>query len=283
VDPDGNFSFTVTNQTRAWRELELYLEALRENWYKFTHKSRRNSIPLAIRFTDTQYLSPEDKFEIENEIKILNLIKHPNIHPLLGSTIKNNYWLICEYPNSNNLFHLIQTEQAPEWAIKMKLINDIVNGMNYLHTLKPPILHLDLTSRNIMIWNFNSTDKIIAKIAGFYQSTQLNTPTLTIRLYNEQPRWHSPECLQRLPFSCPADVYSFGILLFEIATWQIVFSDWNVFNFKIQNDIVAGKRPDIPESCPQSIAQLIRQCWDQDQQKRPSFKEINQILIKIQI
>jgi len=284
VDPIGNFSLNGKNQ-RSWRELELYLENLRKNesWYKFTHKSVRNSIPLVIRFMEIQYLTPEDKFEIENEIKILSTLQHPNIHNLLGSTINNNYWIIAEYPNSNNLFHIILKNQQPEWSIKMKIINDIALAMNYLHELKPPIVHLDLTCRNIMIWNFDSKNNVIAKIAGFYQSAYLTKPTLTIRLLNEQPRWQSPECLQRQPFSSAADVYCFGILLLEIATWQIVFSDWKIFNIEIYKDIIVGKRPNIPENCPQSIAQLIIQCWDHDPQKRPNFKEIVKSLANLQI
>jgi len=150
--------------------------------------------------------------------------------------------------------------------------------MLFLHTQKIPIIHLDLSSRTILVFNVYGGTDVIAKIAGFHQAQHLITPTIKTRLINEQPRWQAPECLQRHPYGTPADVYSFGILLLEIFSWQIVFNDTNVFNTQILNNVLGGKRPEISELCPKNIAQLVKHCWEQDPHKRSNFKEITKTL-----
>jgi len=278
IDPNENWALNINN-SRAWRELELYIEPLTVNWYKYTHKCIRNSNAIAIRFMESVYLSPEDKEEFENEVKILRNIHHTKIVALLGCNFTNNYWFVTEFPSSSNLFDAILTIPAPEIKVKTKIAKDVAEGMLFLHTQKIPIAHLDLTSRNIFVFNIHSVD-VGAKIAGFHQAQYL-TATLKTRLLNEQPRWQAPECLQRHPYGAPADVYSFGILLLEIFSWQIVFNDMTVFNIQILNDIVAGKRPNIPESIPKTVAQLIKHCWEQEPHKRPNFKEIVKTLNSI--
>jgi hypothetical protein len=74
-------------------------------------------------------------------------------------------------------------------------------------------------------------------------------------------------------FTEASDVYSFGVILWELVSRQIFFSDTS-FNAEIEARVMAGKRPAIPPQCYPLYAQLIRDCWDPEPSKRPSFKDV---------
>jgi len=93
-------------------------------------------------------------------------------------------------------------------------------------------------------------------------------------------KYSAPEILRNREYDTSSDVYSFGLVLYEIITSKEVYPDETEdgaeesVNSFIQNVVWNEKRPDIPKDVPQSIATLIKECWDGDRKKRPSFKQI---------
>jgi len=89
------------------------------------------------------------------------------------------------------------------------------------------------------------------------------------------PIYAAPEIILSQKWSFPADVYSYGITLWQLMTGKMPFADQMALNQMLLMNIIAmqGKRPDIPPDMPPRLSRLIKQCWDGDFQKRPTFDE----------
>jgi len=88
----------------------------------------------------------------------------------------------------------------------------------------------------------------------------------------------APEILQKNPYTEKADVYSYGVMLWEILTRKLPFDSYT-FQHQVEDDVIRGIRPDIPEDCPPVYAKLIRDCWDANPRTRPAFNTVVDVLV----
>ncbi len=86
-------------------------------------------------------------------------------------------------------------------------------------------------------------------------------------------RYMAPEVARKTPYNHKADVYSFGIILWELFTCQVPFAKMNRQEF-FNKVVRGGQRPEISKKCPHDLVKIIRDCWDVDPQKRPTFQAI---------
>ena len=144
------------------------------------------------------------------EYNLLKQLRHPNILLYLGGNItKSPYFLVTEFCENGNLFQFLHGKDAPdlEDIERLNLALEIAQGINYLHSFNPPILHRDLKSLNILL------DKnYVAKIADF-GSAKLRDEHMTKQRGTFQ--WMAPEVITNEHYTEKADVYSFGIILWE--------------------------------------------------------------------
>jgi len=167
----------------------------------------------------------------------------------------------------------------PSWSMRLKIALNIAEGMKYLHTLDPPVLHLDLKSPNILMSSLENSD-VVCKVTDFGTAQATYFP-LTTR-FVDNPTWLAPETLQRRPYYTAADVYSFGVILYEIATRKEFFGEERFFS-QIEKNVLSGNRPDIPPSVPTAIAELISQCWSSNPAQRPSFANIVDLISQMNV
>eukprot|EP01119_Soliformovum_irregulare_P008926 TRINITY_DN2201_c0_g2_i2.p1 TRINITY_DN2201_c0_g2~~TRINITY_DN2201_c0_g2_i2.p1 ORF type:complete len:132 (+),score=31.06 TRINITY_DN2201_c0_g2_i2:138-533(+) len=92
----------------------------------------------------------------------------------------------------------------------------------------------------------------------------------------DNPRWLAPECMMFKPYNEKADVYSFGIVMWELLTSEPPFDEFNIaFSSQLEDEIIAGKRPTLPKAHQNNTyGQLYRACVEGDMWLRPSFTEI---------
>eukprot|EP01114_Cavostelium_apophysatum_P016978 TRINITY_DN4943_c0_g1_i2.p1 TRINITY_DN4943_c0_g1~~TRINITY_DN4943_c0_g1_i2.p1 ORF type:complete len:1797 (+),score=541.41 TRINITY_DN4943_c0_g1_i2:200-5590(+) len=225
------------------------------------------------------FLEEQDSFskafsEFRREIQIMSCLEHPNLVKLKGLCL-NPLCIVTEFMSGGDLYHFIHDTTKPlDWPLRVKIAIDIAAGMLYLHSAKPPIIHRDLKSPNVLMAALSADANIVAKVADFGLSGGIQTVSNT-EVAN--PSWLAPEVMNKHPFTEASDVYSFGVILYELLTRKNFFEDVN-FNSVIEQRVLKGERPEIPADCLVSYANLMRSCWAQLPQQRPPFKEIAQKL-----
>ncbi|KAJ3438258.1 mitogen-activated protein kinase kinase kinase [Anaeramoeba flamelloides] len=200
-------------------------------------------------------------------ITVCNL-NHPNIIKFYGGYLKDvsNIMIICEFCRGGDLYEFLHSKQELTPKQKIQIALDIAYGIEYLHSKK--LVHRDLKTPNVL---FSEDGKI--KIADFGLSKTMSlSNTLINHTIVGTPRWMAPELLRgEQNYTDKVDIYSFGIILWEISTGKIPFEGFGTFQL---SGLVGyqGKRPQINES--DLFYELIIKCWGQDQEDRPSIQRI---------
>ncbi|XP_008294514.1 ankyrin repeat and protein kinase domain-containing protein 1 [Stegastes partitus] len=185
--------------------------------------------------------------------------------------------VVMEYMSNGSLNNLLASHTLM-WPKKFQMIHEASMGMNFLHSMKPPLLHLNLKTSNILL-----DDHLHVKISDFGlicweegMSKMLFMERLTARgNISYVPPETFTQCLD--PPGTTFDVYSFGIVMWEILTQQKPHAGCSVTTVLLQ--VSQGKRPHvemIPEPKPPEcdpMVSIMKQCWDQDYRKRPQFSD----------
>ena len=153
---------------------------------------------------------------------------------------------------------------------------DIARGMHCMHSQKQPLLHRDLKSLNILLSEkIEGPNSLVnCKVADFGLTRADDSDGLKSQVGTFH--WMAPEVLENRPYSLEADVYSFGIVMWEILARQPPFADYS--HHKIMYNVINYKeRPPlnkIPSDCPDGLPMIMRACWEQDPKKRPNFGDV---------
>ena len=229
--------------------------------------------------------------EFRREVWLMSSFKHPNIVSLLGVMTAPNLAMVLEFMDGGNLFEYLhgkEREGQPPASLsneeKRELALGVAEGMRSMHSVTPPIIHRDLKTPNILIayppTSSSSSSKKslpIPKIADFGLSRGLVwDPSMSAKAV-DNPTWLAPEVINRKPYNEKVDVYAFGIILYEIVTGDLPFSNIT-FDSEKEKAIAAGDRPIIPNHVEPVLAKLTEQCWAQEPTDRPSFEQIVQAL-----
>lgn len=134
-----------------------------------------------------------------------------------------------------------------------------------MHLCSPPILHRDLKSLNIFL-----DGNLRIKIGDFgWTKTLEEYMTNKIGTY----QWMAPEVIGCKPYTEKADVFSYSIILWEIASREPPYR--NINGTKVSEEVLNRElRPPIPPKTPEPWTKLMRRCWESDPARRPNFKEI---------
>jgi len=149
--------------------------------------------------------------------------------------------------------------------------------LKFMHSRNPKIIHRDLKSPNILMASLNENDAVVCKVSDFGESLAAATKALG-REKLANPVWCSPEMMKGESYNEKADVFSFGIVLWELAARKMPYDEFEVSKSKfmsaLEDAIIKGLRPTIPSDCPIPVRDLIRECWQADPDLRPNFDEI---------
>ncbi|KAM8905288.1 ankyrin repeat and protein kinase domain-containing protein 1 isoform 2-T2 [Spinachia spinachia] len=213
---------------------------------------------------------------IIDEASNIAKVKFKYIVPVYGTCNELNA-VVMEYMSNGSLNDLLASHTLM-WPKKLQMIYEASMGMNFLHNLKPPLLHLNLKTANILL-----DDCLHVKISDFgviqWEESMDNTEFMEHLVVRGNISYIPPETFTQCPYPPGAtfDVYSFGIVTWEILTQQKPYAGCSVTTVLLH--VSNGKRPSvemIPEPKPQECDQMIdimRQCWGEDYQKRPQFSD----------
>uniref|UniRef100_A0A674EGL6 mitogen-activated protein kinase kinase kinase n=1 Tax=Salmo trutta TaxID=8032 RepID=A0A674EGL6_SALTR len=202
----------------------------------------------------------------ETEIKHLRKLKHPNIITFKGiCTQAPCYCILMEYCAQGQLYEVLRAGRNITPSLLIDWAMGIAGGMNYLHLHK--IIHRDLKSPNMLI-----THDDLVKISDFGTSKELFDKSMKMS-FAGTVAWMAPEVIRNEPVSEKVDIWSFGVVLWEMLTGEVPYKDvdssaiiWGVGNNSLNLPI--------PKSCPDGFKILLRQCWNCKPRNRPSFRQI---------
>lgn len=200
-------------------------------------------------------------------------LRHPNIVTFIGhSHNKNNFYLITEYLEKKSLKFVLDNKKI-ELSIldKLNICKDISLGLNYLHTRNPLVLHRDLKSSNCLVDKFNQVKLCDFGLSKFYENENLDRQTNS----SSTCFWMAPEFIVNKTFNEKSDIYSLGILFWEIFMRDTIpYKDINELTVLLGDYEILKKRPLIPDDFDPEIRKLIEICWDMDFNKRPVISDV---------
>ncbi|CAH8367123.1 unnamed protein product [Eruca vesicaria subsp. sativa] len=240
------------------------------------YKGSYNGVDVAIKILERPGNNLEKaqfmEQQFQQEVTMLANLKHPNIVRFIGACRKPMVWcIVTEYAKGGSVRQFLTKRQKRAVPLKLavKQALDVARGMAYVHGRN--FIHRDLKSDNLLI----SADKSI-KIADFgVARIEVHAEGMTPETGTY--RWMAPEMIQHRAYNQKVDVYSFGIVLWELITGQLPFQGMTAVQaaFAVVN---RGVRPTIPNDCLPVLTEIMTRCWDGNAEVRPSFVEVVSML-----
>ncbi|KAH7286391.1 hypothetical protein KP509_32G005100 [Ceratopteris richardii] len=207
------------------------------------------------------------------EVVMLANLRHENVILFVGACQKPGVWcIITEYVKGGSLRTSLARRRAPSLRLAIRHALDISRGMEYLHS--NGVIHRDLKSDNLLLAerSIKIADFGVARIEVKNEDMTPETGTY---------RWMAPEMMQNRSYTHKVDVYSFGIVLWELVTGNIPFQ--NMSAVQAASAVVRGERPIVPPDCPDCLAKIMTRCWDAYPDERPSFSDVVRLLEEAQV
>jgi len=235
------------------------------------YKGKCRGATVAIKQLHKQDLDSKILEDFRKEVDILTQMRHPNVVLFMGAcTEQHKLTIVCELLKEN-VNDLIQKNKDMSLDKRLLLAKGAAAGMAWLHGANPQIIHRDLKPANLLVdehWN--------VKVCDFGLS-QVKLPEVKIKDGKSvpgTPLWMAPEVLMGKQVDSKADVYSFGLVLWEIITGQALFPHHdNYASFK-KAIVVDNERPPMPENIHPALRKLMEDCWDKEPNVRPTFTQI---------
>ncbi|KAH7528476.1 hypothetical protein FEM48_Zijuj05G0076300 [Ziziphus jujuba var. spinosa] len=240
--------------------------------YRGIYKQRDVAIKLISQPEEDENLASLLEKQFISEVALLFRLQHPNIITFIAACKKPPvFCIITEYLAGGSLRKYLHHQEPHSVPLELvlKLALDIARGMQYLHA--QGILHRDLKSENLLLG-----EDMCVKVADFGISC-LESQCGSAKGFTGTYRWMAPEMIKEKHHTKKVDVYSFGIVLWELLTALTPFENMTpeqaAFAVSQKN-----ARPPLPSACPRAISHLINRCWSSNPDKRPHFDEIVSIL-----
>lgn len=290
-----HFSITGAELDLQWRQLQN-VEYLTDGGNSWIHTAVFQGRPVVVKT-----LKPECQDvalainEIEGELAIHSRLNHINIVSLIGAgtTSKGVRFVILERLDGGTLAQMlgydtrIRDRRRRFWRRKhfsfldvLRIARSIAQAMNYCHRDAIPgciLLHRDLKPDNIGFM-LDGTVKIIDfGLAKIIESASVDSPDVyAMSGETGSLRYMAPEVADGLPYNWAADVYSFGIILWELAAGKKPFEGLNRELF-YERVVHGGERPHLKlNKWPEALTSVMTECWDADMTNRPTFENIVQ-------
>ncbi|XP_018802584.1 PREDICTED: tyrosine-protein kinase Fer isoform X4 [Bactrocera latifrons] len=237
--------------------------------YKAKLKSTKQDVAVK---TCRMTLPDEQKRKFLQEGRILKQYDHPNIVKLIGICVqKQPIMIVMELvPGGSLLNYLRKNSNSLTTRQQMGMCRDAAAGMRYLESKN--CIHRDLAARNCLVDFENSV-----KISDFGMSREEEEYIVSDGMKQIPVKWTAPEALNFGKYTSLCDVWSYGILMWEIfSKGDTPYSGMS--NSRARERIDAGYRMPTPENTPPEMYRLMLKCWCAEAESRPHFDEIYNVV-----
>uniref|UniRef100_A0A8C1H5S6 receptor protein-tyrosine kinase n=1 Tax=Cyprinus carpio carpio TaxID=630221 RepID=A0A8C1H5S6_CYPCA len=237
----------------------------------------KREIPVAIKTLKAGYTEKQRR-DFLGEASIMGQFDHPNIIHLKGVVTKSKpVMIITEYMENGSLDTFLKKNDGQFTVIQLVgMLRGIASGMRYLSEMG--YVHRDLAARNILV-----NSNLVCKVSDFGLSRVLEDDpeaAYTTRGGKIPIRWTAPEAIAYRKFTSASDVWSYGIVMWEVMSYG-ERPYWQMSNQDVIKAVEENYRLPGPMDCPTALYHLMMDCWQKDRNSRPKFEEIVSILDKL--
>ncbi|XP_075401068.1 ephrin type-A receptor 5 isoform X7 [Tenrec ecaudatus] len=237
----------------------------------------KRELPVAIKTLKVGYTEKQRR-DFLGEASIMGQFDHPNIIHLEGVVTKSKpVMIVTEYMENGSLDTFLKKNDGQFTVIQLVgMLRGIAAGMKYLSDMG--YVHRDLAARNILI-----NSNLVCKVSDFGLSRVLEDDpeaAYTTRGGKIPIRWTAPEAISFRKFTSASDVWSYGIVMWEVVSYG-ERPYWEMSNQDVIKAVEEGYRLPSPMDCPAALYQLMLDCWQKDRNSRPKFEEIVNMLDKL--
>ncbi|KAF2073209.1 hypothetical protein CYY_005491 [Polysphondylium violaceum] len=228
---------------------------------------------VAIKKLTQQFFDESIMNEFKKEVCLMTKLRNPHLLLFMGAcTTPGDLCIVTELMPKGSVHSLLRVkDDSPDFITFQRAIliaRDTALGMNWLHLSNPPILHLDLKPANLLVDN-----NWVVKVADFGLSKIKIGSSTTGQAGS--PLYMAPEMLLNKEYDEKCDVFSFGILLWELLTKQEPYNKAFTSYPELSTGVAhRGVRPTIPDYFPTRLKEFLNRCWEQNPVRRPSFSDI---------
>lgn len=229
---------------------------------------------VAIKVLKPERLSDNLQREFQQEVSIMRKVRHKNVVQFIGAcTRPPNLCIVTEFMSGGSVYdYLHKQKKTLNMSILLRFAIDVSKGMDYLH--QNNIIHRDLKAANLLL-----DENEVVKVADFgVARVQAQSGVMTAETGTY--RWMAPEVIEHKPYNRKADVFSFGIVLWELLTGMVPYADLTPLQAAV-GVVQKGLRPIIPPQTLPKFAALLERCWQNDPAERPDFSTITKTLQEI--
>jgi len=215
--------------------------------------------------------------DFKKEFRVMSTVRSPHIVHFYGAVLEPKLCMVLEFCTRGSLYSVISD---PEYELSreqlLDWITDMTKGLRDLH--KHSVLHRDFKSLNLLV-----TKDYFIKVCDFGLARFTTGDLETMKKMCGTFAYLAPEIYHGIPYTAASDVYSLGIVMWELAhkcflgEYQRPYQEYTHLKFDFQILIQAAKnnlRPTIPHNCPSSFSKLISHCTHKDPASRPNIEEV---------
>ncbi|KAK2974870.1 hypothetical protein RJ640_020785 [Escallonia rubra] len=231
------------------------------------YKGTFHSQDVAIKVLKAEYLNEDVQREFAQEVYILRKVRHKNVVQFIGaSTRPPSLCIVTEFMSGGSVYDFLRKQKGIlKLPALLKVAIDVSKGMNYLH--QNNIIHRDLKAANLLM-----DENEVIKVADFgVARVQAQSGVMTAETGTY--RWMAPEVIEHRPYDHKADVFSFGIVLWELLTGKLPYEQMSPLQAAV-GVVQKRLRPTIPSHTNPKIVELLESCWEQEPSLRPEFSQI---------
>lgn len=237
-------------------------------------EGRMHSFPVAIKALKPEKATSVSKFlEKATLARILSCSKI--VHPTAVCTKKMPIYLVFELMKHGSLLRYLRNDGRSQRAPKlMAMASDVAEAATYLEDRG--YVHMDIAARNVLVG-----ENLICKLTNFHSAHKVHGEFYEMPRNEKFPiKWTAPEAFLRSQVSIKSDVWSFGILLFEIVTYgRFPYPDMT--NAQVLEKLPQGYRMPEPIGCPHKLYDIMLDCWKEEPRQRPTFKALRHQLVSL--
>lgn len=248
---------------------------------KELHRSQTGAVYSAFfKFDKKRYVLKERKMpelgkskDIMNEVVLLQQLSHPNVVRCEGffrDEHKKSLFIVLEFCDGGDLFALLKQHREARRNLSephiWHIFHQLCDGLKHLH--ENGIVHRDLKTLNVMCIDGGQ----VVKLADLGVSRQLSDETLMLETFYGTPYYLSPELVENKPYNEKTDIWSLGIILYEMAALSTPFKGKTVLD--LGRCVMAGKYEPIPSSYSHHLSKCIRWMLSADMTQRPNIVQL---------